>query len=101
MHTASPLTINGKQGFLQTHNITLPGRYSPIQRQLTYKCIVNNNADDTNKLTKPISLENTQNWLKVHYNSKSPKQHCTQYHLQSPVSRENAFGLVSGSSDTR
>jgi len=91
MHTASPKTSNGTQGTLQTHNIMLPGKYSPIRRQLTCKYIVNNNADNINALTTLISLKNTQNWLKVHHNSKSPKQHCTQYHLQLHVSRENAF----------
>jgi len=61
------------------------------KRQLTCKCIVNKNADNINALAMLISLKNTQNWLKVHHNSRSPKQHCTQYHLHSPVLRENAF----------
>jgi hypothetical protein len=32
MHTASPKTSIGRQYTLQTHNITLPGKYSPIQK---------------------------------------------------------------------
>jgi len=91
MHTVRPKTSNGRQGTLQTHEITLPGKYSPIQRQLTYKCVVNNNTDNINAFITFISLKNTQNWLKVHHNSKSLMQHCTQYHLDLPVLRENAF----------
>ena len=61
MHTASPKTSNGRQGTLQTHSITLSGMYYLIQRQLTYKCIVNNKADNINALIALISLKNTQN----------------------------------------
>jgi len=32
MHTASPKTSIGRQGMLQTHNIMLTEKYSPIQR---------------------------------------------------------------------
>jgi hypothetical protein len=92
MHTASPNSSIGRQGTLRTHSIILPGKYSPnTKRQLTWKCIVNNNADNINALTTLVSLKNTQNWLKVHHNSKSPMQHCAQYHLHSAVSLENAF----------
>jgi len=65
------------------------------KRQLTSKCIVNNNPDYVNALTTLISLKNPQNRLKVHHTSKSAK-----HHLHSPVSRNNAFWLVSRSRDT-
>jgi hypothetical protein len=59
MHTTSPKTCIGRQGTLQTHTtITLLDTYSPIQMQLTYKCIVNNYADDINALFTLISLKN-------------------------------------------
>ena len=64
---------------------------SPRQKVTQYKCIVNNNAENINALTTLISLKSTQTWLKVHHNSKSPKQYCTQYYLHSAVSRENSF----------
>jgi len=73
MHTTNLKTSNGRKATLKTNNITLPGKYSPIQTQLTYKCIVNNNADNINDLTTLISLKNTHNWLKVLHNSRSLK----------------------------
>jgi hypothetical protein len=33
MHITSRKTIIGRQGTLQTHNITLPGKYSSIQKE--------------------------------------------------------------------
>jgi hypothetical protein len=32
IHKTSPKTSIGRQGTLQTHNNTLPGKYSPIQK---------------------------------------------------------------------
>ena len=67
MQPASPNTSIGRQGTLQTHNIALPGKYSPIQKQLTYKCIVNN-AENIKAPATLTSLKYTKNWLQVHYN---------------------------------
>ena len=98
MHTASPNTKTRDVTNTQDH---VAWKVFPsTKRQLTCKCIVNNNADNINALTTLISLKNTQNWLKVHHNSKPPMQYCTQYHVQSDVSRENAFWLVSRSRDS-
>jgi len=48
------------------------------KRQLTYKCIENNNAESLTAPTMLISLKYTQNCLKVGYNGQSATQHCTQ-----------------------
>jgi len=50
---------------------------SQYERQLTYKCIVNNNAENIKAPTTLTSLKYTQNWLEGHYNRQSPKQDCT------------------------
>jgi hypothetical protein len=52
------------------------------KKQLTYKCIVNNNAENIKAPTTLISLKYSQNWLKVHYNRQAPssiQQTVTQY----------------------
>jgi len=64
MQTASPDPFIGRQWTLHTTSSYLES-IPQYKKQLTYKCFVNNNAENVKAPTTLFSLKYTQNWLKV------------------------------------